>query len=475
MTTGNPGTKGAAGQSVPLLPTSPRLIDASRVALAQVMAREPLSDASLNQLRVIDAILVELDRREAADAYRHCYAAGRALLGCDGPDLPAHAGFDETSRAIGTIAEHLVQAGRQALVDGDGDFLRAAMDWEASLYALRMDPPAPDIPPAPARIEPEKLEAYLAGRGFSFKTLRKIVGGFQKDTIMLTVAQDGIEQDIVVRAERPDRFVTHDAGHVADEYDIVKIIYHLGGAVAAPLWVERDAARLGAAFMVSERVAGHTPSSGLVPRTLSDAELRHVVETLADLHSLDAEAFRSTRIGHWLDHPDLAANTRAAVAAWHRQIWTSSITPSPTSSVLLDWLDREAPNRPEQPVLLHVDYGPHNMIMQGERIAAVLDWESARIGDRTEDLSYLLLYLGARADRETMIGWYEDRAGVAICRSAMRYFDAYNTIKMTMGSAFASALVEHDRQASIEWCHVGFYTIHQGIVAARAALGPLLP
>jgi hypothetical protein len=74
-----------------------------------------------------------------------------------------------------------------------------------------------------------------------------------------------------------------------------------------------------------------------------------------------------------------------------------------------------------------------------------------------------------------MVGLYEDRAGVAICHSAMRYFDVYNTIKMTMGSAFASALIEHDRRAAIEWCHVGFYTIHNGIVAARAMLVPLLP
>ncbi|SCW72054.1 Phosphotransferase enzyme family protein [Sphingobium faniae] len=464
----------------PLLPTSPRLMDAARIALAQVMEREPLSDASQNQLRVIDAILVKLDRRDTDGGYARCHESGRALLasrpncGPVPPALSRHAGFAQVSRDIGIIAERLAQAGKQALAEGDAAFPDAAMAWEASLYALRMAPTRPDIPPEPARIRLDGLAAYLDARGMALLSHNKLVGGFQKDTILLSVSQNGGESDLVIRAQRPDRFVRLDAGYVVDEFAIVKTIHDCGGTVARPLWVESDASCLGAAFMVSDRVAGRTPSSGLVPEALSDAELRQIVETLADLHGLDADAFRPTCIGHWLDHPDLAANSRAAVAAWDRQIWTPAITASPSAAIVLDWLDRNAPDRTEAPVLLHVDYGPHNMVMRDGKVAAILDWESARIGDRTEDLSYLLLYLGERADREAMIAWYEDRAGVRICRSALAYFDVYNTIKMIMGSAFANALVEHDRQAAIEWCHVGFYTLYQGIVAARAMLGPLI-
>ncbi|MEQ8691366.1 MAG: phosphotransferase, partial [Pseudomonadales bacterium] len=41
----------------------------------------------------------------------------------------------------------------------------------------------------------------------------------------------------------------------------------------------------------------------------------------------------------------------------------------------------------EEPKLLHGDYWPENILWQGDRIAAVLDWEDAAIGDPLSDVA----------------------------------------------------------------------------------------
>jgi aminoglycoside phosphotransferase len=39
-------------------------------------------------------------------------------------------------------------------------------------------------------------------------------------------------------------------------------------------------------------------------------------------------------------------------------------------------------------VIVHGDFGPQNVLVEGNRIRAVLDWEFAHLGDRVEDLAW---------------------------------------------------------------------------------------
>ena len=40
------------------------------------------------------------------------------------------------------------------------------------------------------------------------------------------------------------------------------------------------------------------------------------------------------------------------------------------------------------PVLVHGDFGPQNVLIQDDRITALLDWEFAHIGQPVEDLAW---------------------------------------------------------------------------------------
>ena len=41
------------------------------------------------------------------------------------------------------------------------------------------------------------------------------------------------------------------------------------------------------------------------------------------------------------------------------------------------------------PVLVHADFKPGNILLDGDRITALLDWELAHLGDPLEDLGWV--------------------------------------------------------------------------------------
>ena len=70
--------------------------------------------------------------------------------------------------------------------------------------------------------------------------------------------------------------------------------------------------------------------------------------------------------------------------------------------------------RPVPARLAHVDYSPGNILWQGERISAVLDWEEAACGDPGYDVAYGYTHiqlLGLESAASTFLEVYEEEAG----------------------------------------------------------------
>ena len=61
---------------------------------------------------------------------------------------------------------------------------------------------------------------------------------------------------------------------------------------------------------------------------------------------------------------------------------------------VLDWLENNMPPS-DRYVLIHGDYFLHNLLMNKGRIAAILDWETAQIGDAAFDMCATALMLRA--------------------------------------------------------------------------------
>lgn len=490
-----------------LLPSNHRLMAGLRAELAYLVATESLSIDARNRLASADAVINQLMLRLGTKDYAHSYGAARrladegvALLGntdngsgaieAQLAGLPAMLDAAIAFDVIASRLEQLLSILSQ-LVDAldehapAQDFIERVLDFELAYFRQRgQDALSDGITDMSDRreITPEALQDYIRrrfpGRALSIAGFRRIIGGFQKTTIFFDLLEENRPaKPLVMRAEKPDRHITFDAEHVTVEYDLLQRLHDAGIPTAIPAWLESDPAQLGQPFLVTSRVEGITSEVAGSTAKGEDSRfeqhaLKSFARTLGKLHALPTvKLFRDTAIGHWLDVRNLPENTLKAVESWTEQRFSNEIGASPSAIRLLNWLRRNIPAEDAPMAFVHVDYGPHNILVGDEgKVMAVLDWESCRIGDPAEDVSYLLMCLGARADRSQLLSWYHETAPAPISEERLRYFDAYNALKLVMSSAYTAALYETVPRAAIEWCNLAFFIAGRGAAMMHGAI-----
>ncbi|REE95930.1 phosphotransferase family protein [Thermomonospora umbrina] len=172
----------------------------------------------------------------------------------------------------------------------------------------------------------------------------------------------------------------------------------------APLWPLvpqvhafcEDRSVIGAEFYVMERLEGTILGAELPPGLTLDAPqarvLGHaVIDTLADLHSVDVERAGLARLGKG---PGYVARQ---VEGWSGR-WRAAVTDdAPDAEPVMTWLYER------QPVdvaarMLHGDWKLDNLVVAlddpggAPRIVGVLDWEMATVGDPLMDLGASMAY-----------------------------------------------------------------------------------
>jgi aminoglycoside phosphotransferase (APT) family kinase protein len=231
-----------------------------------------------------------------------------------------------------------------------------------------------------------------------------------------------------VRVEGASAVLRHppDGPRLATAHDLKREHLFLaalsGGSLPVPTPIAfcEEPGIVGVPFLIVERA----PGICLLRDELGDvdgAALAHsAVDTLAALHSVDwrARGLRS-RAGSYLERQ---------VERWKRQL-----DETPTSGRLRGlpeihgWLVANLP--PESDLtIVHGDFGFHNLLVSGDRISAVLDWELATIGDPLSDVMGLLKAWGPdalspnpansvlcerpdAATRDDLMRWYEEATG----------------------------------------------------------------
>lgn len=91
------------------------------------------------------------------------------------------------------------------------------------------------------------------------------------------------------------------------------------------------------------------------------------------------------------------------------------LAPSPVFSYGARWLEQQAPDEPERITAIHSDIRTGNIIVGPDGLRAILDWETARVGDPMEDLAWPCMRMWRfRKDAHTVGGL----AGVDVLRRA---------------------------------------------------------
>jgi aminoglycoside phosphotransferase (APT) family kinase protein len=193
---------------------------------------------------------------------------------------------------------------------------------------------------------------------------------------------------------RSPRHVNVASAHdVLREYKILDAIKDEPVSIARPILSCDDAGVFGAPFFVMERIEGsailtHVPEQWADAPELHGRALEELVDALVAIHAVDWRALGLGDLAHdgeYLPHQ---------ITRWLAQLASYQGRKLSSAARVAEWLNAHLP--PDQPsALFHGDYKLDNVLFAPEsppRIAAVVDWEMAGIGDPLVDLAWALIF-----------------------------------------------------------------------------------
>lgn len=278
--------------------------------------------------------------------------------------------------------------------------------------------------------DPAQLSRALApvvsaalGTEATIGELRALTGGASRSTWAFDAVTGDERHALILRIGPPDDV------HAGMELEAraQAAAAAAGAPVPHVLVADDSAAALGNPFLICSAIEGETIVRR-VDRRLDDEGrrrlLRQCAEALAAIHRADARGAAleaHDQLGQWRDRLDSMADTTA------------------TFEWVFRWLAAHRPP-PAPQVLVHGDFRMGNLIVDGSRLAAVLDWELVHLGAAYEDLAWFCIRawrFGAPADRaagglgsvEDFLSAYEQAAGTAIDRAAFHWWRVLATLR----------------------------------------------
>ncbi|MGN9805663.1 phosphotransferase family protein [Micromonospora sp. L32] len=216
-------------------------------------------------------------------------------------------------------------------------------------------------------------------------TARLIAGG--KSNLTYEVG-DG-RRDWIVRRP-PLGHVLATAHDMSREYRVMSALWTTDVPVPKTYALCSDADVLGAPFYVMERVDGTAYRHAAELERLGPERTRvistRLVDTLAALHAVDPVAVGLADFGR------ADGFLARQVSRWKKQLDASYCRDLPAADELHARLASGVPSE-STPGIVHGDYRLDNVLTDDrDRLAAVIDWEMATLGDPLTDLALLVLY-----------------------------------------------------------------------------------
>jgi aminoglycoside phosphotransferase (APT) family kinase protein len=239
----------------------------------------------------------------------------------------------------------------------------------------------------PAGIRVEPVTAWLAEHVGTVGPLRfeRLAGGHSN----LTYRIDDAEGRRVVLRRPPEGELLPTAHDMGREHRLIDALGPTDVPVPEALATCTDASVIGAPFYVMAHVDGVVLHTAELAETSFDeprraAIGRSFIDVLGRLHAVDPDA---VGLGDLSRKEDYIARQ---LKTWWRQYEASRTAEDPLLGRVHDWLQLNIPEQGPARVV-HGDYRLGNTIADPDgRIAAVLDWEIATLGDPLADLGYVL-------------------------------------------------------------------------------------
>lgn len=306
---------------------------------------------------------------------------------------------------------------------------------------------------------PERVREYLVNRqgggaDISVNSLTAPLGGYSKSTCIVRLGgRDRPVDAFVLRLDTPGGPI---GGSVVDEHEVLRAMADGGVPVPEPLWTEADPAIFGAPCLAVKLLPG-VPAMNfrqdLQVASAADLALQFAA-VLAAIHRVDARTVGS----HRRSAPQRVEDHVSTLldgweAQWHRRGGGDN----PIVSTAFQRMRSMPPQVHGAPTVVHGDATLRNVMVDGERISGLLDWETWHLGDPAEDLAY------CREEMEQFVCWtefmraYRDHGGAPIEESRLAYWSLWKYLRGCVTSISLSENVRRDPRCDLRTAFGGIH------------------
>ncbi|NQT07821.1 phosphotransferase [Candidatus Bathyarchaeota archaeon] len=207
------------------------------------------------------------------------------------------------------------------------------------------------------------------------------------------------------------------------EYDIMSFLMRMGYPV--PRVYEFDEGGvLGQPFLIMEFIEGRNMEREFLSGSQEDLEeaLDIMMELFTRLHDIDVSGFPSSTEVTTPVYIDRILLRHRKVTAEFGIEWMGP---------LIEWLEeRKGSVTSMPPAVLHRDFHPMNIMLKPDGSPVVLDWGASHVGDRRNDLSWLMLLAGTFLEpsvRDAILAAYEVASGTEM--EDIQFFEALSILR----------------------------------------------
>jgi aminoglycoside phosphotransferase (APT) family kinase protein len=154
----------------------------------------------------------------------------------------------------------------------------------------------------------------------------------------------------------------------------------------------------------------------------------HLLQALARIHELDARMV-------FPRHQGVADEAERQLQQWITPLLHDREIDVPLLRAAGRWLGANWPTG-GRAGLVHGDFKANNILVDGDRVTAVLDWELCHVGDPVEDLAWTLLWttrwdvVGGLFDRKEFLSAYATASGREVDNDRLAYWELFSWVKL---------------------------------------------
>ncbi len=289
------------------------------------------------------------------------------------------------------------------------------------------------------------LMTRTLGQSDTAQDLTRLSGGANMESSSFSFAG----QDYVLRRAPSAEFMAGRAfGHDV-EAALVRAAKAAGVTAPEVIAELTDADGIGTGYVMRKVEAEVNPAKILAappPSLIAD-----IARELARIHSIQS----------FPNLPTLDTATAIEELATRFQVYGGD---RPIMALAIKWCRDHVP-APTPPVLVHGDFRMGNLMVDGQGLAAVLDWELAHLGDAHEDLAYGCMTVWrfshidkpafGVADLDTYFAAYEAESGTTVDRARFRFWLIYRTLWWALGCLQMSDIWRLGIDKSLERAVIG--------------------